>query len=512
MDSLLSFVTFLPAITALAMAIIKGDDADAQRNAKWLALVGTTVTFIVSLAILWQFDPQDTGFQMVEERDWLFGLTYKVGVDGISVLFVMLTTFLMPLVIAACWDVTHRVKEYMMALLVLETLMIGVFVALDLVLFYLFFEGGLIPMFLIIGIWGGKDRIYASFKFFLYTFLGSVLMLVAMVGMFVDAGTTDIEQLLAHQFSFGTIEVAGLQIVGGLQTLMWLAFFASFAVKMPMWPVHTWLPDAHVQAPTAGSVVLAAILLKMGGYGFLRFSLPMFPVASELLAPLVLWLSVIAIIYTSLVAMAQEDMKKLIAYSSVAHMGFVTMGIFAANQQGVDGAIFQMLSHGFISGALFLCVGVIYDRMHTREIDAYGGLFVRMPAYATVFMLFTIANVGLPGTSGFVGEFLTLIGVFRENTWIGVLAATGVILSAAYALWLYRRVVFGDLIKEALRSITDMTPRERAIFAPLIAATLILGVYPSLVTDAIGPSVEALLNQYDTAVAAFVPDTAVASQ
>ncbi|MEM9755263.1 MAG: NADH-quinone oxidoreductase subunit M, partial [Pseudomonadota bacterium] len=366
-------------------------------------------------------------------------------------------------------------------------------------------------MFLIIGIWGGKDRIYAAFKFFLYTFLGSVLMLVAMVTMFVDAGTTDIEMLLSHTFASDTLDIAGWQIVGGLQTLLWLAFFASFAVKMPMWPVHTWLPDAHVQAPTAGSVVLAAILLKLGGYGFLRFSLPMFPVGSELLGPFVLWLSVIAIIYTSLVAMMQDDMKKLIAYSSVAHMGFVTMGIFAANQQGVDGAIFQMLSHGFISGALFLCVGVIYDRMHTRDIDAYGGLVVRMPAYAAVFLLFTMANVGLPGTSGFVGEFLTLIGVFRENTWIGVLAATGVILSACYALWLYRRVVFGDLIKESLKSITDMSLRERAIFAPLIAATLILGVYPSLVTDAIGPTVAALLDQYDSDVAAFVTDRAVAA-
>ncbi|MEM1273212.1 MAG: NADH-quinone oxidoreductase subunit M [Pseudomonadota bacterium] len=511
-DNLLSIVTFLPLLAVIFMAILKGDDEDAQRNAKWLALAATTATFIVSISILFQFDPSETGFQLVEETEWLFGLTYKVGVDGISVLFVLLTTFLMPLVVAACWGVNTRVKEYMMALLVLETLMIGVFVALDLVLFYLFFEGGLIPMFLIIGIWGGKDRIYASFKFFLYTFLGSVLMLVAMVAMYVDAGTTDIELLLAHQFPAGTMEVAGWQVVGGMQTLMWFAFFASFAVKMPMWPVHTWLPDAHVQAPTAGSVVLAAILLKMGGYGFLRFSLPMFPVASDMMAEFVMWLSVIAIIYTSLVAMMQEDMKKLIAYSSVAHMGFVTMGIFAANQQGVDGAIFQMISHGFVSGALFLCVGVIYDRMHTRDIDAYGGLVVRMPAYALVFMLFTMANVGLPGTSGFVGEFLTLIGVFRENTWIGVLAATGVILSACYALWLYRRVVFGDLIKESLKSITDMNLRERAIFAPLIVMTLLLGVYPSLITDAIGPSVEALLLQYDTAVEAFAPNRDVASR
>jgi NADH-quinone oxidoreductase subunit M len=399
----------------------------------------------------------------------------------------------------------------MIALLILETLMIGVFVALDLVLFYLFFEAGLIPMFLIIGIWGGANRIYASFKFFLYTFLGSVLMLVAMVMMYVDAGTTDIPSLLVHNFGTETFSVLGFSVVGGLQTMLFLAFFASFAVKMPMWPVHTWLPDAHVQAPTAGSVVLAAILLKMGGYGFLRFSLPMFPVASDLLAPLILWLSVIAIVYTSLVAMVQEDMKKLIAYSSVAHMGFVTMGIFAANQQGLDGAIFQMISHGFISGALFLCVGVIYDRMHTRDIDAYGGLVVRMPAYALIFMLFTMANVGLPGTSGFVGEFLTLVGVFQVNTWVGLFACTGVILSAAYALWLYRRVVFGDLIKESLKSITDMTARERAIFAPLVFMTILLGVYPSLVTDVIGPSVSALVETYDVAVAAFEPDTHLAA-
>ncbi len=512
MDNLLSIVTFLPLVAAVIMAVfLRGNDAAARLNAKRLALAATSATFLISLLILVEFDASNTGFQLVEEAPWIFGLTYKVGVDGISVLFVLLTTFLMPITIAACWNVDHRIKDYMIAMLVLETLMIGVFVALDLVLFYLFFEAGLIPMFLIIGIWGGKDRIYAAFKFFLYTFLGSVLMLVAMITMYVDAGTTDIPSLLVHQFSSGTISLFGWQIVGGLQTLMWLAFFASFAVKMPMWPVHTWLPDAHVQAPTAGSVVLAAILLKMGGYGFLRFSLPMFPVASDIMAPLVLWLSVIAIIYTSLVAMVQEDMKKLIAYSSVAHMGFVTMGIFAANQNGLDGAIFQMISHGFISGALFLCVGVIYDRMHTREIDAYGGLVNRMPAYALVFMLFTMANVGLPGTSGFVGEFLTLMGVFQVNTWIGLLATTGVILSASYALWLYRRVVFGDLIKESLKSITDMTTRERAIFAPLIVMTLLLGVYPSLVTDIIGPSVEALLLQYDTALAEYVPDTHVAA-
>jgi NADH-quinone oxidoreductase subunit M len=377
-------------------------------------------------------------------------------------------------------------------------------------LFYLFFEAGLIPMFLIIGIWGGANRVYASFKFFLYTFLGSVLMLVAMVGMYSAAGTTDIPSLMGFPFGTDDFPILGIQIVGGMQTLLWLAFFASFAVKMPMWPVHTWLPDAHVQAPTAGSVVLASILLKMGGYGFLRFSLPMFPVGSDVMAPVVLWMSAIAIVYTSLVALVQEDMKKLIAYSSVAHMGFVTMGIFTFNQQGLDGAIFQMISHGFIAGALFLCVGVIYDRMHTRDIDAYGGLVNRMPAYAMIFMFFTMANVGLPGTSGFVGEFLTLVGVFQVNTWVAAVATSGVILSAAYALWLYRRVVMGDLIKESLKTITDMTTRERWIFAPLVFMTLLLGIYPALVTDIIGPSVTALVGQVETAQAAYDAATQMA--
>ncbi|WP_416881866.1 NADH-quinone oxidoreductase subunit M [Marivita sp.] len=511
MDNLLSIVTFLPALAAVILLVfLRGDDEAANRNAKWLALIATSATFLISLFILFQFDPENTGFQMVEQGEWLLGLQYKMGVDGISVLFVMLTTFMMPLVIAASWDVSHRVKEYMIAFLILETLMLGVFMALDLVLFYLFFEAGLIPMFLIIGIWGGKNRIYASFKFFLYTFLGSVLMLVAMVAMFSDAGTTDIEQLLVHQFGSESFSILGVHIVGGLQTLLFLAFFASFAVKMPMWPVHTWLPDAHVQAPTAGSVVLAAILLKMGGYGFLRFSLPMFPVGADVLTPLVLWMSAIAIVYTSLVALVQEDMKKLIAYSSVAHMGYVTMGIFAGNQQGIDGAIFQMISHGFISGALFLCVGVIYDRMHTRDIDAYGGLVNRMPAYALIFMLFTMANVGLPGTSGFIGEFLTLMGIFQVNTWIAAVATSGVILSAAYALWLYRRVVMGDLIKESLKTITDMTRRERAIFAPLVIATILFGVYPAPILDTIGPSVEALVSNYQTALAAAESATQVA--
>ena len=512
MENLLSIITFVPLVAAAILALfLKGNDPAAQRNAKWLALIATTVTFLVSLFLLAGFTPSDTGFQFVEEHAWIFGLKYKVGVDGISILFVLLTTFLMPITILATWQVDTRVKEYMVAFLVLEGLMIGVFVALDLVLFYLFFEAGLIPMFLIIGIWGGKDRIYAAFKFFLYTFLGSVLMLIAMIAMYVDAGTTDIPTLLNHQFASETLNILGFHIVGGMQTLLWIAFFASFAVKMPMWPVHTWLPDAHVQAPTAGSVVLAAILLKMGGYGFLRFSLPMFPIASDLLSGFIFWLSAIAIVYTSLVALAQADMKKLIAYSSVAHMGYVTMGIFAANQQGIDGAIFQMLSHGFISGALFLCVGVIYDRMHTREIDAYGGLVNRMPAYALIFMFFTMANVGLPGTSGFVGEFLTLMGVFQVSTWTALFATSGVILSASYALWLYRRVVFGDLIKESLKTITDLTGREKAIFAPLVAMTLLLGVYPSLVTDIIGPSVGALISEYHASLPAVADAAQVAS-
>ncbi|PYB70704.1 NADH-quinone oxidoreductase subunit M [Rhizobium wuzhouense] len=489
---ILSTVTFLPLVGVALLLLTRGDTVQGRRNILNVSLLTTVFTFVVSLFVWMNFDNSNVGFQMVEEHAWLgTGISYRVGVDGISVLFVVLTTLLMPFCILASWNsVEKRLKEYMIAFLVLETLMLGVFVSLDIVLFYVFFEAGLIPMFIIIGVWGGKDRVYASYKFFLYTLLGSVLMLLAIMAMYWEAGTTDISALLQHDFP------------PQMQTWLWLAFFASFAVKMPMWPVHTWLPDAHVQAPTAGSVILAGILLKLGGYGFLRFSLPMFPLASDYFAPFVFSLSVIAIIYTSLVAMMQEDIKKLIAYSSIAHMGYVTMGIFAANTQGVQGAIFQMISHGFVSGALFLCVGVIYDRLHTRDIAAYGGLVNNMPKYALAFMVFTMANVGLPGTSGFIGEFLTLIGVFRANTWVALFAATGVILSAAYALWLYRRVVFGALEKESLKSLLDLSAREKLVLYPLIALTIFFGVYPAPILDATAASVDHLVNNYSAALQA----------
>jgi NADH-quinone oxidoreductase subunit M len=481
---ILSVVTFLPLVGTAFILAIRGDDETALRNMRWAALWTTIATFLLSLLIWVYFQPGSSDFQFVEKRRWLGDwASYHMGVDGISMLFVILTTFLMPICILASWQVKTRLREYMVAFLVLETLMIGVFCALDLVLFYLFFEGGLIPMFLIIGIWGGQRRVYASFKFFLYTLLGSVLMLLAIIAMYWQAGTTDIPVLLK-----------GAHFPPQMQTWLWLAFFASFAVKLPMWPVHTWLPDAHVEAPTAGSVILAAILLKMGGYGFLRFSLPMFPVASDMFTPLIYSLSVVAIIYTSLVALMQEDMKKLVAYSSVAHMGFVTLGIFTITRQGIDGALFQMISHGLVSGALFLCVGVVYDRMHTREIDAYGGLVNRMPLYAFCFMAFTLANVGLPGTSGFIGEFLALVGAFQKNTWLAFFSTTGVILSAAYALWLYRRVIFGALDKESLRHIVDMTPREAGMLLPLVVLTVLFGVYPAPLLDVFGPSVENLMS------------------
>ncbi|MGD9476872.1 NADH-quinone oxidoreductase subunit M [Shinella sp. G-2] len=489
---ILSAVTFLPLVGVALLLLTREDSPYGRRNILNVAMLTTVFTFVLSLFIWAGFDYSNPGFQMTEKHDWLgTGISYHLGVDGISMLFVILSTFLMPFCVLASWhSVEKRLKEYMIAFLLLEVFMVGVFVSLDIVLFYVFFEAGLIPMFIIIGVWGGKDRVYASYKFFLYTLLGSVLMLLAIMAMYWQAGTTDIPELLAYNFP------------AHMQTWLWLAFFASFAVKMPMWPVHTWLPDAHVQAPTAGSVILAGVLLKLGGYGFIRFSLAMFPLASDYFAPFVFALSVIAIIYTSLVAMMQDDIKKLIAYSSVAHMGYVTMGIFAANAQGLQGAIFQMLSHGIVSGALFLCVGVVYDRLHTREIAAYGGLVNNMPKYAVAFMIFTMANVGLPGTSGFVGEIMTLLGAFRANTWVAFFATTGVILSASYALWLYRRVIFGALEKESLKSLLDLSGREKALLYPLVILTIFFGVYPAPVFDVTAASVDALLNQYSAALQA----------
>ncbi|CAN7436196.1 NADH-quinone oxidoreductase subunit M [Pararhizobium sp. LjRoot235] len=489
---ILSAVTFLPLAGVALLLLMREDSASGRRNILNISLLTTIATFILSLWVWWSFDYTNPGFQMIEKHAWLgTGISYYLGVDGISVLFVVLSAFLMPFCVLASWvTIEKRLKAYMIAFLLLEVFMVGVFVSLDIVLFYVFFEAGLIPMFIIIGVWGGRDRVYASYKFFLYTLLGSVLMLLAIMAMYWQAGTTDITELLAYNFP------------RQMQTWLWLAFFASFAVKMPMWPVHTWLPDAHVQAPTAGSVILAGILLKLGGYGFLRFSLPMFPLASEYFAPMVFSLSIVAIIYTSLVAMMQSDIKKLIAYSSVAHMGYVTMGIFAANTQGVQGAIFQMLSHGIVSGALFLCVGVVYDRTHTREISAYGGLVNNMPKYAVAFMVFTMANVGLPGTSGFVGEITTLLGAFRANTWVAFFATSGVILSACYALWLYRRVIFGALEKDSLKLLLDLSGREKAILYPLVVLTIFFGVYPAPVFDATAASVDLLVNNYTAAVQA----------
>ncbi|MBE7185389.1 MAG: NADH-quinone oxidoreductase subunit M [Methylobacterium mesophilicum] len=489
---ILSLLTYLPLVGALLILFVRDDGEAGRRNIRAIALITTIFVFLLSLPLWMGFDKSNPGFQFVEKVDWLdAGISYHMGVDGISMLFVVLTAFLMPLCILASWkSVEKRVKEYMIAFLVLETLMIGVFCALDVVLFYVFFEAGLIPMFIIIGVWGGKRRVYASFKFFLYTLLGSVLMLLAIMAMYWQAGTTDIPTLLTYNFP------------SSMQTWLWLAFFASFAVKMPMWPVHTWLPDAHVEAPTAGSVILAGILLKMGGYGFLRFSLPMFPEASAYFAPFVFTLSVVAIVYTSLVALMQEDIKKLIAYSSVAHMGFVTMGIFALNAEGIQGAIFLMLSHGLVSGALFLCVGVIYDRMHTREIAAYGGLVNNMPKYAVAFLIFTMANVGLPGTSGFVGEFLSLMGAFKANTWVALFATTGVILSAGYALWLYRKVIFGALNKENLKGLLDLSPREKVVLYPLVALVILFGVYPAPVFDVTTASVNALVDNVTASIGA----------
>jgi NADH-quinone oxidoreductase subunit M len=488
---ILSIVTFLPLVGALAILIArlasKSQDAAAPA-ARWIALITTLAVLAVSVVLVAGFDRSSTAYQFVEWQPWFAGAAYHLGVDGVSILFVLLTAFLMPICIVSSWkSVENRVVEYMILFLLLETLVIGVFTALDLFLFYIFFEGTLVPMFLIIGIWGGANRIYASYKFFLYTLLGSVLMLLAMLWMAHDAGTTSIPDMKNHVFD------------ARYQPLLWLAFFASFAVKMPMWPVHTWLPDAHVQAPTAGSVILAGILLKLGGYGFILFNVPMFPIASQMFQPLVLTLSVIAVVYTSLVAFRQTDIKKLIAYSSVAHMGFVTMGIFSGNAEGMQGAIFQMLSHGLISGALFLCVGVVYDRMHTREIAFYGGLTNRMPWYAAIFLMFTMANVGLPGTSGFVGEVLTMTGAYQASTWAALIAASGVIFSAVYALTLYRNVMFGEIVNPKLADISDIDKRELLIFVPLIVGTIWLGLQPDLILNTTAASVDAVVGAYRAA-------------
>ena len=493
---ILSTLILLPLIGVLFTLMIKGENEErVATNSRLIALSASVITFLISLSLWGGFDPAGPYFQFNEAYDWLPGLNirYHVGIDGISLFFVLLSTLLTPICILASWNsIKTRVREYMIAFLVLEAMMIGMFVSLDSFLFYIFFEGILIPMFIIIGVWGGPNRVYAAFKFFLYTLLGSVLMLLALIAIYLQTGTSDIPTLFQTP------------LPETLQTWVWWAFFASFAVKVPMWPVHTWLPDAHVEAPTAGSVILAGVLLKMGGYGFLRFSIPMAPLASQEFAWVVMGLSVIAIIYTSLVALVQQDMKKLIAYSSVAHMGFVTLGIFSLNKQGLEGSIFQMLSHGIVSAALFLCVGVVYDRLHTREITRYGGLVNNMPKYALVFMIFMLASVGLPGTSGFVGEFLSIIGAYQANTVLATFATTGIILGAAYMLYLYRRVVFGELTKKDVKAMTDLSLREILIFAPLIVIVFWMGIYPQPIFDVMGPSVDRLIDIYQGAIAPVV--------
>ena len=490
---LLSLVTFLPLVGAAFILTSRGEEAVVARNARNIALWTSLIDFALSLLLWLQFDPNTADFQFVERADWVtlggFQFTYHMGIDGISLFFVLLSTLLTLLSVVSAWEaIQFRVKEFMIAFLVLETLMVGIFCALDFVLFYMFFEGVLVPMFLIIGVWGGPNRIYSAFKFFLYTFLGSILMLLGVIAVYFETGTTDITVALTHAFP------------AGLQKWLWLAFFASFAVKVPMWPVHTWLPDAHVEAPTAGSVILAGVLLKLGGYGFIRFSLPMFPIASSYFTPLIFTLSVIAVIYTSLVALAQIDMKKLVAYSSVAHMGLVTMGTFAVTSEAVQGAMIQMLSHGLVSAALFLCVGVLYDRLHTHEIMRFGGLVERMPAYAFVFMVFTLAAVGLPGTSGFIGEFLILLGTFKVSTLYCTLAATGMFLGVAYMLYLYRRVIFGTITRADLRGMLDLSPREKALFAPLLVLVLWMGFFPNSFLRPIQVSVDHLVQQVTAAV------------
>ena len=483
---ILSSLILLPTIGAIFILFAKPSNAKYQ-SIKYVALFISLANFLLSLYLWYIFDKTSVDFQFLENREWLAGfVNYKVGVDGISILFIILTTFITPIcIISVNETIKHKLKEFLIAILIMETFMLGVFCSLDLVVFYLFFEAGLIPMFLIIGIWGGQRRVYSAFKFFLYTLLGSVLMLIAIISIYWVAGTTDVERL----FEIG--------IDAKYQNLLWLAFFSSFAVKTPMWPVHTWLPDAHVEAPTAGSVLLAAILLKMAGYGFIRFSLGLFPIASEYFVPLIYTLSLIAIVYTSLVALMQEDMKKLIAYSSVAHMGFVTLGIFTMTEQGIEGSIFQMISHGLVSAALFLCVGVVYERHHTRLISKYGGLVSIMPRYAIVFMVFTLAAIGLPGTSGFVGEFLVLMGTFKKNFLVATIASLGVILGAAYMLWLYKRIIFGEIVNEDLKSMLDLKRFEILILFSLVIPIIFFGFYPEPLMNSIEASVENVLDMYN---------------
>ncbi len=494
MDSLplLSITIFLPLLGALVILLNWGNkERSLAINARWVALWTSLVTFVLALILWWHFNPISGEFQFEEKLQWmpLLDISYHVGLDGNSLPLFLLSALLILLAVLVSWSsIQTKVPEYMMAFLVLETFLLGMFSALDFILFYVFFEGVLLPMFLIIGIWGGPDRIYAAMKFFLYTLLGSVLSLLAIIYIYFEVGSSDIPTALITSFD------------PQIQTWLWLAFFASFAVKIPMWPFHTWLPDAHVEAPTAGSVVLAGILLKMGGYGFIRFSIPMFPEASSYFTPLIFTLSIIAIIYMSLVALAQQDMKKLIAYASVAHMGFVTLGIFTVDSQGMEGAIMQMVSHGLVSAALFICVGVVYDRLHSREIAAYGGLVHTMPRYATFFMFFILASIGLPGTSGFVGEFLVLLGTFQVNSLATVLASTGMVLGAAYALWLYRRVMFGPLVKPSLKSLSDLNWREDLVFAPLAVSVLVLGLYPLPILTMAEASVVKVIDQFNLAL------------
>ena len=486
---ILSLITILPLVGAIFIFIFDNNQSE-NKNTIYVSLFTSFVNFFLALFLWYSFDKNTADFQFIEEANWINGfIKFKFGIDGISILFIVLTAFITPICIISCISsIKKRLKEFLIAILVLETFMIGVFCSLDLVIFYLFFEAGLIPMFLIIGIWGGPKRVYAAFKFFLFTLLGSVLMLVAIISIYWITGTTDV------------VQIYEIKIPVEFQYLLWLAFFSSFAVKMPMWPVHTWLPDAHVEAPTAGSVILAAILLKMAGYGFLRFSIGMFPIASEYFIPLIYTLSIIAIIYTSLVALMQEDMKKLIAYSSVAHMGFVTLGIFTFTKQGIEGSIFQMLSHGIISAALFLCVGVLYDRVHSRLINSYGGIVNILPKYAFVFAIFMLGSLGLPGTSGFIGEILVLLGTFQKSFLAAILASIGIILGAAYMLWLYKRVVFGKLEKKELLELKDLNYSETVILFSLAILTLVFGFYPNLILDTIHVSVDNLIRDYQNSL------------